>query len=333
MMRALVALLLLAGCVSFPPPPPARVAPQLVGDALVARDGARLGLSSWPAADPKAIVLAVHGMNDYGGHFRDFGAWLAKNAGVTVYAYDQRGFGRSPGFGRWPGGGALVGDLGAAIAAIRARHGRTPIYVLGHSMGAAILMAAARKAPLDAAGAILVAPGVWGRSRMPLLYRASLNAGAALFPEKTLTGERAGRQSTDNIPVLREMMADPYVIKDTRLDSILGVVRAMGRGWDASDEIGGRILFLMGEKDEIIPFKAMEKAAERLCGEVEVRRYAEGWHLLLRDLQAERVWRDIADWLDGANAAGPGFGPAAVTCVAAEKAADDGTQQRAGPAP
>jgi alpha-beta hydrolase superfamily lysophospholipase len=326
---ALMIASLLAGCVSFPPPPPARVAPALAGDALIARDGARLGLSSWPAARPKAVVLAVHGMNDYAGHFKDAGRWLAADAGITVYAYDQRGFGRSPEFGRWPGLGALTGDLADAIAAIRARHGRMPLYVLGHSMGAAAVMAAAADAPLDADGAILVAPGVWGRSRMPLFYRASLNVGASLFPAKTLTGERAGRQSTDNIPVLREMMADPYVIKDTRLDAILGAVRAMGRGWDASDEIGGRILFLYGEKDEIIPLEAMQKAAARLCGDVDIKAYAEGWHLLLRDLQAQAVWRDIAGWIAaGENAAGPGFGPAAMTCADATNVAVGVTVQR-----
>ena len=26
--------------------------------------------------------------------------------------------------------------------------------------------------------------------------------------------------------------------------------------------------------------------------------YANGWHMLLRDLEAEVVWRDIAGWID-----------------------------------
>jgi len=34
----------------------------------------------------------------------------------------------------------------------------------------------------------------------------------------------------------------------------------------------------------------------RLTGPRRVIEYQEGWHLLFRDLQAERVWRDVADW-------------------------------------
>ncbi len=306
--------LALASCVSFPPAPSAVVEPRIEGERLIASDGASLGLSVWRADRPYAVVLAVHGMNDYAGHFRDIGKWLAE-AGVTVYAYDQRGFGRSPEFGRWPGTPALIADLASAVSALRSEYPDAPLYVLGHSMGAAVALAAAAKGPIDADGAILVSPGVWGGSRMPLPYRISLNIAAGLVPGKTLTGERTGRQSTDNIAVLKEMMADPYVIKPTRLDAIVGVVRLMGRGWDATNEAGGRVLVLYGEKDEIVPPKTIRKAASRLCGDVETISYSEGWHLLLRDLQAETVWRDIAEWMAGEPDAGAGFGPAAATCA------------------
>ena len=288
------------------------------GERLIASDGAALGLSFWPAREPKAVLMAVHGMNDYARHFADAARWLSAEAQVTVYAYDQRGFGRSPDFGRWPGEGALKSDLRGAVAAVRAAHPGLPVFVLGHSMGGAVVMTAAAEAPLDVDGAILAAPGVWGGSRMPILFRVSANLAASFAPGKTLTGERAGRQSTDNIAAIREMIADPLVIKPTRLDAVLGVTRIMGGAWDASDEIGGRILFLYGARDEIIPPKAQEKASDRLCGRIDRRLYPEGWHLLLRDLQAETVWRDIAAWIEevAAEAGDPsGLGPAASTCA------------------
>lgn len=322
---ALGALLACAvGCVSFPPAPPPRVVPHIEGDRLIAQDGAALALQVWRAPEPKAAIIALHGMNDYGHAFEAAGENWSGEAGISLYAYDQRGFGRSPQFGRWPGEGALKADLRAAISAVRAENPGTPLFVLGHSMGAAVVMATAADAELDIDGVILAAPGVWGGSRLPLAYRAALNFSAGVAPGKTLTGERAKRQATDNIPVLRAMLADPHVIKPTRLDAVLGVARLMGRAYDASDEIGGRILFLYGEKDEIIPRKAMRKTARRLCGEVEITSYRDGWHLLFRDLQAANVWRDVAAWARAAaaenqNAAGPerGLGPAASVCVGA----------------
>ena len=300
-----------SACVSFPPAPASVGAPRIEADGLVTADGATLGLDVWPAAEPQAILLAVHGMNDYARHFADMSQWLSSSAAVTVYAYDQRGFGRSPQFGRWVGEETLRSDLRSAVAALRAEHPGTPLFLLGHSMGAAVVLSEAAEAPLDVDGAILAAPAVWGGSRMPLLYRISANVAATFAPGKTLTGERAGRRSTDNIAALKEMIADPYVIKPTRLDAVLGVTRIMGDAWDATDEVGGRILILTGTRDEIIPPDAQDKAAERLCGEVERRFYPEGWHLLLRDLQAETVYRDIAAWIGAADRSdGSRVGPA-----------------------
>jgi alpha-beta hydrolase superfamily lysophospholipase len=296
---AALSALLLPACVSFPDAPQATAPPVLAGNAIRSMDGAQLGLQSWPAEDPKAIILALHGMNDYSGAFALAGPWWAEHAQITTYALDQRGFGRSPEFGRWAGGDTLIADLRAALAAVRAAHPGLPVFVVGHSMGAAVVMAAQAEAPLAADGLVLAAPGVWGGRALPLPYRLTLNMAASLAPGKTLTGERAERQATDNIDILRAMYRDPLVIKQTRLDAVLGVTRIMGRAYGDSDKVDGDILFLIGEKDEIIPLKAMEKAARRLSGETDVRRYEDGWHLLFRDKQAETVWRDIAAWIAG----------------------------------
>src|SRR5216683_1843458 len=107
---------ILASCTSAPDPddafPRAKLAavgpmsslssPQLAGDRLVAADGATLPLRRWlPEGRPRAVVLALHGFNDYSNAFAGAGAGWAKN-GIATYAYDQRGFGAAPGRGRWP---------------------------------------------------------------------------------------------------------------------------------------------------------------------------------------------------------------------------------------
>ena len=292
-------------CVSFPDAPEPVAPPVLAANVLQAEDGALLGVQAWRAEDPRAVILALHGMNDYSNAFALPARWWAREAGLTTYALDQRGFGRSPDFGFWVGSETLMADLKGAIAAIRAAHPDTPLYVLGHSMGAAVVIAAQAQDELDADGLILAAPGVWGGGAMPFPYRLSLNIAASIAPGKTATGERAGRQATDNIAILREMYADPFVIKETRLDAALGVVRLMGEAYGSAKQVDGDILFLIGEKDEIIPIKAMEKTAQRLNGgarnSVAIRRYDDGWHLLFRDLQGEDVWRDVAEWVAGRN--------------------------------
>lgn len=287
----------LAACVSFPDAPPAEFAPRFDEDGFHSIDGAVLGVQRWEAEAPRAIVVALHGMNDYSQMYDGPGRYWA-GKGISTYAIDQRGFGRSPQFGSWVGEETMIADLRGAIAAARSQHPDLPVFVVGHSMGAGVILAAEAEAPLGADGIILAAPGVWGGAALPVPYRIGANLAAMVAPGKTLTGERAARQATDNIEVLREMGKDPLVIKDTRVDAVLGVTRVMGSGYSGAKEVRGAILFLMGEKDEIIPLKIMERTAMRLSGDVTFRRYPQGWHLLFRDLQANRVWEDCAAWIE-----------------------------------
>ena len=74
----------------------------------------RLPLRRWlPEGKPRAVVLALHGFNDYSNAFADAGPVFAAH-GIALYAYDQRGFGAAPAPGRWPGSRRLVDDALAA---------------------------------------------------------------------------------------------------------------------------------------------------------------------------------------------------------------------------
>jgi len=85
------------------------------------------------------------------------------------------------------------------------------------------------------------------------------------------------------------------------LRAIAGLVRLMGRANAASTEQRGSILFLIGCRDEMVPIDdllAVANAAKRaLPDQVKINTYENGWHLLFRDLQAQTVWRDVADWV------------------------------------
>jgi alpha-beta hydrolase superfamily lysophospholipase len=286
-------------------------------------DGPSLPRRAWlPDGPPGAVILAVHGFNDYSNAFTGFGEFAAAH-GIAVYAYDQRGFGANPAAGLWPGIPALVADLELERARIGARHPEAPVYVLGESMGAAVVMAAlARGAALDAKGYILSAPAVWGGDQLNDFYRATLWVVAHLAPGLKLTGRSLGVMASDNIDALRALSADPLFIKETRVDAIAGLVQLMDTAYAAADLIPGPLLVMVGEHDEIVPPGAQSAMIERLraspCVQVV---YPDGWHLLLRDLQRRVVWQDILAWIAGepppsGHAASCGGAGPAVTATA-----------------
>jgi acylglycerol lipase len=134
---AIAALLLLAACAPREPrpvgsatpqrPPSSEAAmPRFDGDTFVTADGERLPLRRWlPQGPPRAIILALHGFNDYSHAFAGPAALWAKQ-GIATYAYDQRGFGAAPGRGRWWGTEALAADALAASEILRRRYPPAP---------------------------------------------------------------------------------------------------------------------------------------------------------------------------------------------------------------
>lgn len=302
-LRAIAVMLLLSACAPHLERPGAFVAaPRLTEDALIAADGSRLPLRAWtPEGAPKAVLIALHGFNDYGQFFDEPGTWLAAE-GVLSLAYDQRGFGDSPQRGYWAGSDALADDLRAAVALVRARHGMTPLFVLGESMGGAVALAAMTDGrPLAVDGVILSAPAVWGRSTMPWYQRWALWFSAHTVPWMTVSGRGLGIVPSDNYDMLRKLGRDPLIIKETRIDAVYGLADLMDEALASGERFTAPALILYGERDQIIPreptrrFIASRPEAARAAQRLAV--YEWGYHMLLRDLQAERVWRDLAVWM------------------------------------
>jgi len=252
---------------------------------------------------PKAVILALHGFNDYSNAFQDFAAYSQAH-GIAVHAYDQRGFGANRDRGLWPGIEIMTTDLKAAVTRLRRIYGDTPLYVLGESMGGAVtIVAATGDEPLDVDGIILSAPAVWGGPHMNLFYRMTLWFASTLAPGWALGSSGLEIRPSDNIEMLRAFSTDPMVIKVTRTDAIAGLVSLMDQALASAPKLDKDILLLIGEKDEIIPLGAIDDFESRLeAAPATAIRYPEGYHMLLRDLQRAKVFADIDRWIERRSA-------------------------------
>jgi acylglycerol lipase len=318
----IAALLLIAGCApttdeevrltgigtarAAPDPKPV---PRFTETDFITADGQILPLRKWlPKADDgksevKAVILALHGFNDYSQAFDGPGEIWAKK-GIATYAYDQRGFGAAPERGLWPGRAVMAADAATAAQILRRLYPGMPLYLLGESMGGAVAVVAltgesGTPAP-DVDGVILTAPAVWGRSTMDLLPRLALWAGVRLMPGLTLTGRGLKIKPSDNIPMLRALAKDPLVIHATRIDTIYGLVDLMDAAL-ASGALLEKPLFVMyGAKDEIVPRVPIQRFVDALPAEPmrsKLAWYENGYHMLLRDLEGPLVIADVASWV------------------------------------
>lgn len=301
---ALAVGLSLGGCAGPRPVtwPEAMLTPELAADSVRMPDGFRLPLRRWgPPADAPAetVALALHGFNDYANAFEPLARRLAAD-GIRVYAVDQRGFGAGRLAGRWHGSTRLSADLRSLVAALRQRHPNARLVVIGESMGGAVVLAALADGPLDADALVLIAPAVWSRGSMPWYQRLALDTAVRLAPDKVLTGDGVPIHPSDNIDMLRDMGADPLVLKGARVEALWGVTNLMDRALAGVGRLQGDVLLLYGERDRIIPPAAYCRMLERLPMDAEglhLVLYRQGWHMLARDLQGAMVRHDIARWL------------------------------------
>ena len=276
--------------------------PQLTSSAYITSDGSLLPVRIWAPSDQlNGIAITLHGFNDYSNFMKDTAPFLTEH-GFMVYAYDQRGFGETKTRGRWSGWGKLSDDLAAFTQLVREAHPDIPLFILGDSMGGAVAVTAmVSTQPEGVRGVILVAPALWARTEMPFYQRAALWLTAHTLPWLKVSGKSLDIVASDNEEMLRELGKDPLVIKETRVDVLYGLSNLMDQAYRSAEQFTPHTLLLYGEKDEIIPFPPVSSFYDRLphkaSGAQQLITYENGYHMLMRDLQAEVVLLDIVDWM------------------------------------
>jgi acylglycerol lipase len=276
-----------------------RQSPALGGDALVTGDGEPLPMTCWSSQGPPSwVVLGLHGYGDYRKAFDLAARWLAPH-GVTMYAYDQRGFGETRSRGYWAGADTLVDDCADAVRALREAHPGVPVAVLGESMGGAVALAgigAGAVAGVDRL--ILAAPAVRGGVPLRQLHDLALRLGSLALPWLAVELRRGGRPWLDP-EESRRLADDPLILRQLSVGTYDGLIELANR---ATTSIGSTLpptLLLYGELDGTIPRVAVDDLAARLGERCTLRLYPERYHLLLHEADADLVFADCLAWLQG----------------------------------
>ena len=293
---------IVAACAPRMQPPSVQSAePMLQDHRFHTRDGLSLPVRIWlPDGKPKAVVLALHGYNDYSNAFLEPANFLRRH-GIATYAYDQRGFGATPYVGLWAGAQAMSDDAADFLHVLRRQYPDTPLYLLGDSMGGAVAIvtaAANGHGPLD--GVVLVAPAVWSRDTMNPFQSGLLWISAHTVPWMRVSGRGLHIKPSDNYGMLRALARDPLVLKDSRIDTLWGLTNLMDDAMADADKLTMPVLVLYGDNDEIIPEDPVNEFLERLFPadpQARAAFYPKGYHMLLRDLDSDVVLSDIASFM------------------------------------
>jgi alpha-beta hydrolase superfamily lysophospholipase len=303
---SLILLVLLAACTpQWQEIGPPVDTPHFTDKAFHTADGADLPLRIWLPWDKplEASIIGLHGFNDYNRAFDAPGKGLARR-GFALYAFDQRGFGGAPQRGLWSSTDQMIVDLATAARLAKAAHPDKPVYLLGESMGAAVMLAAVtRHADMPVDGIILAAPAIWGWQTQSSLNRAVMDFAMAVMPRVAVQPNGVYREASNNHYMLRQMWRDPKIIKATRVDTAFGLVELMTEAFDAGAKLTGkpRWLIMFGDREDILTSDSVARFVASLPklppAQGRLALYPQSHHMMLRDLQARVLYDDIAAWI------------------------------------
>ena len=303
---SLILLVLLAACTpQWQEIGPPVDTPHFTDKAFHTADGADLPLRIWLPWDKplEASIIGLHGFNDYNRAFDAPGKGLARR-GFALYAFDQRGFGGAPQRGLWSSTDQMIDDLATAARLAKAAHPDKPVYLLGESMGAAVMLAAVtRHADMPVDGIILAAPAIWGWQTQSSLNRAVMDFAMAVMPRVAVQPNGVYREASNNHYMLRQMWRDPKIIKATRVDTAFGLVELMTEAFNAGAKLTGnpRWLIMFGDREDILTSDSVARFVASLPklppAQGRLALYPQSHHMMLRDLQARVLYDDIAAWI------------------------------------
>ena len=262
--------------------------------------GLNIYYQSWhPEEEPKAVLLLVHGYAEHSGRYRYVAEHFAK-LGYAIYALDHRGHGKSEGerayVDRFED---YVEDLKRFLEIVKGKEPRRPVFLVGHSMGGAIAVLFAIRYQQELAGLILSGAGVKVSSEVsPLMIRLSRLL-ATITPRLGLVPLDASTVSRDPEVVAR-YDSDPLNYRGkVKARTAVEIMRAAELIRPEMRRITLPILIMHGTEDRLVDPAASQMLYDGVGSTDKTLKWYEGfYHEVFNDLEKERVFADMAAWLE-----------------------------------
>lgn len=268
--------------------------------------GLQLAVRDWPPVDqaqPRGLVLIVHGLGEHAGRYEALAARL-NTWGFAVRGYDQHGHGYSDGKpGALPNDSRLLDDLAELVDDSRSMCARcyrhpVPLMLLGHSMGGVVAAQFVGTQRRTVQGLVLSSPAFdaglrpWERQWLSLLHRYLPNL-------RISNGLNAYRLSRDPA-VVGAYLSDPQVHQYISIRLARFIART-GQACVAHAPVWEVPTLLMyAGQDHLVNPAGSRAFASVAPGCVEARCFEAAYHEIFNEPEAQReaVLAHLAQWLN-----------------------------------
>jgi lysophospholipase len=265
-------------------------------ETIIGSGSRRIMFRAWlPAETPDPVVVIAHGYGEHGGRYAHVASRL-NEAGYAVYVPDHHGHGRSDG----PRGRISLHDATDDLARIvdlaAARNTGCELFLLGHSMGAALALRYAMARQSQLTGLILISPLAQVDGRQAVKKMGHLIARFAPgMPVNRINPKLVSRDPA----VVRAYASDPLVyhrgipaaVAAEFLDHAESLPKDLAR-------ITVPTLLMYGTADRLVSPRGSEMIAERIfASDLTVTPYFGLSHELLNEPEQDQVLDQICRWV------------------------------------
>jgi alpha-beta hydrolase superfamily lysophospholipase len=271
----------------------------------IARDGVSIAWRAFLPERARAAFVVVHGAAEHGGRYADLVDRLTASR-CAVFAPDLRGHGLSGG----RRGGVkrfelFIDDLERVVDEVVAPLGSLPRFVLGYSLGGAVVMRYALRHQDSLSGLVLAAPAIGLGSEFSSAAFAAARVLRVAVPRLRLIGLKPEAMMQDP-RVVRLYRADPLVHHGKLESGLVGeTVRAMAALPAQIRELTVPLLILHGEDDTSADPEGSRTGLERAgSADKELHFYSGMRHDVFNEPGREAALDDLIAWVDRQLGAG-----------------------------
>lgn len=250
---------------------------------------------------PRALVVYTHGfLDNHRNHQRLYQALMRKGFAVATWdvlghgtSYEMRGYVKS------------FDEYVVALNAVR-QHAATkvpagtPVYLLGHSLGALITLRAAEVAPAGIAGTAVLAPFLEPKMSPVRKFLNSLSAPMDhIFPKLETPHGVTNEQMFRDPRILAERRTDPYFFPKITVHLFRQMQAGSAACFRDQSKLTGPLLFLVAGDELIVERKATDAFYAKLKGDKTYQLFPESRHEMHSDHGREAVLDALTSWLLG----------------------------------
>ena len=235
-----------------------------------------LPLYEWSASNRhlNGIVVAVHGATQQASSFDTLARQLALQ-GFLVCSVDLRGHGKWHFMPRKFAGGYTCDykqscvDLERLLEVLKKDHPDLPVYAIGESCGAAVIVSTAAKSPTLLKGMVLSSVGTHPRHINPDFILGDAIAVVKHCGRPLMVSKYIKKYSSDDARVPQEMLADPMARRSMSLKELIATAMFIHTTPDNVKKLPENLplLMLQGTEDNVCSPTSVKQIVRHKAGE------------------------------------------------------------------